>query len=296
MATTKLGRLSLVGKCGRTPIFIGWDEKGAPGVSRFLSADAQKDFESAQASGASFPSFQTENIRCFEFSTLGKGIDYPGSVEDVIPVNVRDENGELRTLNLGEGAILKGIEWALFASRNEDHAWNSIIGMDLINDGSGVSSTIPIYTVMFQDSRVENGALCALLFRPIISGASNESSVFRFAKAVIKQLLVIDESQPPKGRKGYIMMAARATKGGYKTGLADVILDMNDQATQEAVGKFKASGLKLLRTLGIAEVSDELIKEVSDPLPNYNVDSLDRKGLCDLASAMKDITPYRNRS
>jgi hypothetical protein len=252
------------------------------------------DFQSAKGSGAKFPSIPSERIPCFDFLSLGKGIDYPGSVEDVIPVRAKDENGKTVTISLGEGSILRAIEWALDAESG--HVWNSIIGMDTVTDGSGVSSTNSIYTLLFQDNRVENGATCALLFPSTIPGTSNETNVFRFVRGVIKQLLTIDESQPPKTRKGYILVAARISKGSYKTGLADMFFDTSDPATAKAVGKAKASGLTLLRTLGVVDVTDEFIKEIGDPLPDYNVDSLDLTGLADLVSAMKDLAPYRDRS
>lgn len=285
-------RLSLVARYGRSPVFIGWDENGSPITSSILSAEAMSDFKSAKESGASFPSVPSDNISCFEYSSLGKGIDYPGSKEDVIVINVRDCTKKSVVLNLGEGSILRAIEWAM----NEDNIWNSISGMGLIDDSSGVNSTTTMYTLLFQDNRVQNSTVCALLFKPMISNTSNEGTFIRFAKAVIKQLLVIDESQPPGSRKGYIRVAAAASKSGSNTGLVDMIFDTSDKQTAAALGNAKASGLKLLRTLGIAEVSDELIKEVQDPLPNYNVDSLDNNGLAELVSAMKELAPYRNRS
>ncbi len=284
-------RLSLVARLARNPVFIGWTTDGSVAVSDNLSEEATSDFQSARQSGASFPSVPSGNIVCFEYSSLGKATDYPGSKEDVIQINAKDANGNRVILNLGEGTALKAIAWSL----NEDNVWNSLTDAQLIDDGSGVTTTLSMYTLLFQDNRVQGNAVCALLFKPLIKGTSNEDTFLRFVKGVIKQLLVIDESQPPKERKGYIMVAARASKGGFKTGLADAIFDTTDQQTAAAVGKAKASGLKLLRTLGIAEVSDELIAEVRDPLPTYNVESLDRKGLEDLALAMQELAPYRNR-
>lgn len=285
-------RLSQVVRYGRSPIFIGWDDLDKPLSSSNLSEEARNDFNSARESGASFPIVPSSGILCFEFSSLGKGIDYPGKKEDVIPVIVRDENKSSVTLNLGEGTLLKAMEWSL----TDENIWNSLAGVNLIDDGSGITSTTAMYTLLFQDNRVQAGAVCALLFKPLLSTTSNEGTFLRFVKGVIKQLLIIDESQPPGARKGYIRVAAKASKGGYKTGLADLLFDTADEQTAKALGNAKASGLKLLQTLGIAEVSDELIKEVRDPLPTYNVNSLDIVGLLDLVSAMKELAPYRNRS
>ena len=292
----KLGRLSLVGKYARYPVFIGWDENGAPAVLNLLSREAQADFDSAKSSGASFPELPSNAIHCFEYTSLGKAIDYPGSAEDVIPINVRNEMGVSSTLNLGEGTVLRALEWALDDDDKRGHIWNSTVGMGLFDDGSGVVSTTSMYTLIFQDSRVENGALCALLFKPIIERSSNESLVFRFARSVIKQLLVIDESQPPRRRKGYILVAAKVTKGEFHGGIAGLIFDMNDQSTQEAIGKAKANGIRLLRAIGIADTTDEYIAAIEDPLPTYNIDSLDLRGLAELVSAMKALAPFRNRS
>lgn len=287
----KIVRLSLVARCGRTPIFIGWDENETPTTSTYISDEANTDFQSAKESGAEFPNLPSFDVRCFEFSSLGKGIDYPGASEDVIPINARNQDKDLVVLNLGEGTLLRAIDWAL----KDEHIWNSLAGVDQVDDGSGVTSTTPMYTLLFQDNRVENGSVCAILFRPLVT-PSNENTFFRFVKAVIKQLLIIDESQSPDGRKGYITAAARASNGTFKTGLADLIFDMSDAKTAHMVGKAKAGGLKLLKALNIAEVPDELIKEVQDPLPTYNIDSLEKKGLSNLISAMKDLAPYHNRS
>jgi hypothetical protein len=285
-------RLSLVAKYGRSPIFIGWDDSDRSLASSNLSEEARNDFNGARESGASFPSVPSSSILCYDFSSLGKGIDYPGKKEDVISVIVRDENKSSVTLNFGEGTLLKAMEWSL----SEDNIWSSLAGTNFVNDGSEITSTTAMYTLLFQDNRVQGGSVCALLFKPLMSTTSNEGTFLRFVKGVIKQLLVIDESQPPGARKGYIRVAAKASKGGYKTGLVDLLFDTADEQTAKALGNAKASGLKLLQTLGIAEVSDELIKEVQDPLPTYNVDSLDLIGLRELVSAMKELAPYRNRS
>jgi len=286
-----IARLSLVTRLQRNYLFIGWNEDGKALASSNLTSEALNDFQSAVQSGAKFPSISSSNILCFEYSSLGKAVDYPGSKEDVIVLSVKDGNGDSLLLNIGEGTILKAIDWSL----QEDSVWNSRTGINFLDDGSGVSSTIPLYTLLFQDNRVFNGSVCAILFKPLIKNTSNESTFFRFVKGVIRQLLVIDESQPPSERKGYIVVAAKASKGRFKTGLADIIFDTTDQKTAATIAKAKASGVKLLQTLGIVDVSDEFIKEVSDPLPTYNVDSLDLKGLADLVSAMKDLSPYRNR-
>lgn len=283
-------RLSLVARYGRTPIFIGWNEEGSPTISSNLSDEATADFQSAKESGFEFPSLSTSNVQCFEFSSLGKGIDYPGLNEDVIPVNARDENNRNIVLNLGEGTILRAIEWSL----RDKNIWNSLSGMNQIDDGSGITATTPMFTMIFQDNRVQNGEACALLFKPMLL-ASNENTFLRFAKAVIKQLLVIDESQTAGNRKGYILVAAKASKGGYKPSVTDLIFDTSDTKTARTLGKAKASGLRLLKNLKIMDVSDELIDEIKDPLPTYNVDSLDLKGVLSLVSAMKELAPYRNR-
>jgi hypothetical protein len=283
-------RLSLVVRYGRSYIFIGWNENGAPGSASYLSDEAMIDFQSAKESGAEFPSVSTSDINCFEFSSLGKGIDYPGRNEDVIPVNAKDENNKAVVLNLGESTMLTAIEWAL----KDKNVWNSLAGMNQVDDGSGISSTTSMYTLLFQDNRVMNGAACALIFKPFVS-ASNENTFFRFVKAVIKQLLVIDESQPASNRKGYITVAAKASNASNKTSLADIFFDTSDVKTAKTLGKAKAGGLKILQALKIVEVSDELINEIKDPLPSYNVDTLDHKGLLDLVSAMKVLAPNRNR-
>lgn len=288
---TQIVRLSLVGRNGRSPVFIGWDKNDTPSASEYASDEVIEDFKAAKESGASFPNVGPE-ITCFEFSSLGKGIDYPGSKEDVIPVNAKDKDGRSVILNLGEISLLKALSWSLDEEKN---VWNSISGSNLVEDSSGVRSTVPIYTLLFQDNRVQNGGMCALLFKPLVF-SSNEDTFIRFSKGVIKQLLIIDESQPPDARKGYIRVAAQASKGGLKKGLADLIFDTADQETAKALGNAKASGLKLLQTLGIAEISDELIKEIKDPLPNYNIQNLDNKSLLELANAMEELAPYRNRS
>lgn len=284
-------RLSLVARSGRSPIFIGWSESG-PICSPVLSEDAAKDFQSAKQSGTGFPSLPSAGVTCFEYSSLGSATDYPGSKEDVLAINAKGEDGRAVTLNVGEFTVLKAIDWSL----QEDNIWNSITGIDLMSDGSGVNSTIQMYTLLFQDSRVLGGSLCALLFKPLIRGSSNQDTFVRFMRNVIKQLLVIDESQPPKTRKGYILVASKASRSGPKTGLTDLIFDTGDAETAKALNNAKANGMKLLRTLGIAEVEDEIIEAVRNPLPNYNVDKLDIDGLIDLISAMKELAPYRNRS
>ena len=286
----QISRLSLVVKYSRSPIFIGWDKNGSVAASSNATQEAIDDFQSAKQSGASFPNISSDRIFCFEYSSMGKAIDYPATKEDVITVNARNEAGEVVSLNIGEGTILKAIEWSL----DPDHVWNSVAETSSRDDGSGVSSTAQLYTLIFQDNRTQSGAVCALLFKPLRKGDSNENDFIKFTKAVVKQLLIIDESQPSEGRKGYISVAARASKGGYKTGLADIFFDTTDAATVTALSNAKAGGLKLLQVLGIAEVSDELISEVRDPLPSYNVNSLDLKGLSDLISAMKELAPYRN--
>lgn len=292
MATNQIIRISAVAKYGRTPIFIGWGKDELPlASSTNISEEAKADFQSARASGAKFPSIPTESINCFEYASLGNATDYPGQKEDCINIRAKDESGKSVNLQLGESTILRGLAWTL----DSENRWNSLSGAELFSDKTGVTSPVPLYTVFFQDQRVLSGHVCALLFKPLTLGLSNEDTVLRLTRGVIRQLLIIDESQPPNDRKGYINAAAMASKGNTPR-LASLFFDMKDQHTAQKVSNLKAGGIKLLQTLGIAEVSDEVINAIKDPLPNYNIEGMSVKDLADLTAAMASLVPYRNRS
>lgn len=285
-------RLCLVCAYGRSPIFIGWSSDNKVLASTLCSDDVERDFLAAKQSGANFPRLSTDNITCFEYSSLSNAIDYPGNKEDVISIIAKDGNGNSTTINLGESTILNALEWAM----SEENIWNSILEAGVVDDGTGVTSALKMYTLIFQDNRVNKGVVSALLFRPLTKGQSNEGTFFRFVKSIVKQLLIIDESQASSQRKGYIQLAAQISKSSKKGGLADLIFDTRDKKTAEAVTKARVGSLKLLQTLGIAEVSQETIDSISDPLPDYNIDKLSDEDLLKLISSMKELSPYRNRS
>jgi hypothetical protein len=55
-------------------------------------------------------------------------------------------------------------------------------------------------------------------------------------------------------------------------------------ARRKAQGQF----LRALRALGMVEISDDILDELTNPRPDYDVDQLETSQLIDMASAMAD--------
>ena len=155
-----------------------------------------------------------------------------------------------------------------------------------------IASTKSMHTLFVEPKEKSTGEALAILFRPAFDGESNELSFKSFIRKSLGKLLVLDESQEPQSRKGYIDAAAQFTKGNGRSTLASVVNLFYDRGESPFVdtSKAKVGILKIARSLGMYNISDAELEEISHPLPFYDVEEMDMKTLFDVASAMRDAS------
>ncbi len=275
--------------------FIGWNRAGLPVVtadSNQLSEEAKKSVIENQKAGLPIREVPFRRIEAKAFSYVGKPIDYMDQgnivVEDLLTYGLVDKDGKQSEETFGELTILQGLtEASVF--------WQDS-GRSSLDDET--RSAKRMYTLFIQPNDGSTDDAYAILFKPTLPGESNENDFRLFIRQTIGKLLVLDESQEPAHRKGYIEAAAAFTgyTKGNPVGLLHLFYNFSDDELDK-IAKAKqgiSTGLlKVARGLGLYNISDDELSLMKDQRPYYDVDTLDLNKLFSLVIAMRD-TAYRH--
>ncbi|MEO8083808.1 MAG: hypothetical protein ABI780_08305 [Ardenticatenales bacterium] len=281
-------------------LYVGWSEDDLPaatGRRDGLSDGARQALDHYRATGLDVRKVPFARLVPASYLICGPVIDFADTrdrvAEDQVQYSCLDATGERRDYAIGELGILRGITLAR-------QPWQAYTGggMEL------AVSTVPLYSVFapLPDPTGETGL--ALLFEPTIPGASNEAAFRSFVRMTIGRLLVLDESQPPGSRRGYLDVAGRVAgvppKGGLLgtlvrlRGMGFVEFDDSWLRDMQRRGKQLQGGMiRFLRAIGMVEVTDGLLNELTDPRPDYDVDPLDTARLVDMAEQMYGVAAGR---
>ena len=280
------------GATGRV-IYVGWTEDGLPMATADASAlgpEAAASLDAFRASRLPLRMVPFAHIRPAIYAMTGAVIDFadhPGRIaEDQVRYTVVDTTGARTEIAVGELGVLRGIVLARYP-------WQT----PAPERGGLAVSAVPVHTVFTALPGAGSDEGLALLFEPTVAGAGNEPAFRSFVRNTIGRLLVLDESQPPEKRRGYLDAAGRlagiSPEGGLLGTLAALrrlgLVEFEDQWLQRVHGaQRRAQGgfIRALRAVGLVEVDDAILEELSDPRPNYDVDRLEIATLIDLAEAM----------
>lgn len=274
-------------------LFVGWSPDGLPaatGRRDALSDDARRALDHYRATGLDVRRVPFGLLVPATYLVTGPVIDFADTrdrlAEDQVQLTCLDAHGERRDFAIGELGILRGIvlarqPWQAYTGR----------GLDI------AVSTVPLYTVFAPLPDAAGGAGLALLFQPTLEGGSNEPAFRAFVRNTVGRLLVLDESQPPASRRGYLEVAGRVAGVPPKSGLLRSLValrrlgfvDFDDgwlRSLQQRGKKMQGGLIRALRAMGMVEVSDGLLRELEDPRPDYDVDPLDTERLVDMAEEM----------
>lgn len=274
--------------------FVGWSPEGLPAACTDvadLSADARRElaaFRSARLEPRRVP---FASLIPVAYVATGSAVDFSDAggrkAEDQVNVTVIDAAGARREIALGELALLGGIAGAQEPWQSHPAGAPSGLAVD----------AVPLYSVCtaLPGARADTGL--ALLFQSTIGGGSNEPAFRSFVRNVIGRLLLLDESSPAGGRKGYLEVAGRAAgvppQGGVLQSLVWLrnagMVEFEDawlQRLQSRGRQMKSGFLRALRGIGMVEVSDEMLAEIGDARPDYDVDQLDLARMLAMARDM----------
>ena len=263
-----------LGSRNDAPFFLGWTEAGLPALTQDesqLSETARQSFNFYRRARLPLRRLPFTALAAVDFRVAEPPVDYrdssAGKAEDILRYRVIDRTGEELVLSFGELDILE----AICASTDP---WQNL-SEGPIRDVA--VATQPMYTTFAPLSGGRSGRAIALLFKPALAGDSNEALFKAFVRRTLTNLLILDESQPSRGQKGYIRAAARiAGKGGS--------LSSNFEA---AAGGLKAGALRLLRGLGLYHISDGELEEMARYRPFYDISALELPQLFELADEMR---------
>ncbi len=275
-------------------LFAGWDADGLPqSTDRLaeLASEAREALELYRSSGLSPRRVPYASLTAVEYALTGPAVDFadvpPQRAEDQVRYTVVDGEGARHDLALGEMAVLGAIADARTP-------WQ-VAGR---TSATAVADTaVPLYTVLLPAPGQRPNRGLALLFRPTLAGSGNEAAFASFVRGTISRLLILDESQPPERRKGYLEVAGRLAgvppTGGLaaalrllrRLGLVSFSEEWYRQVRRQQQ-RSKGALVRLLRAAGLVAVSDEVLAELSNPRPDYDVEPLDIDALVKLAGEM----------
>lgn len=274
-------------------MYVGWTADGLPAATgrvAQLSTPARESLHAFRASGLAVRKVPFSELVPATYVMTGSAVDFAdigGRIaEDHIRYRVIDATGESRDLPIGELSALRGIVLAR-------HPWQAPGGGHL----ELAVEAVPIFSVFAALPGADERSGLALLFQPTLPGQTNEPAFRSFVRNSLGRLLVLDESQPPGRRRGYLEVAGRVAgvlpDGGMLGTLVALrrigFVDFEDQWLQgvRARGRRLKSGfIRALRAAGMVEVDDGLLAELADPRPDYDVDRLDTEQMIDLAEEM----------
>lgn len=274
-------------------MYIGWSSDGFPiatGRVDQLSPPARESLQAFRASGLAIRKVPYSEIIPVTYTMTGAAIDFAdigGRVaEDQIRYSIVDAHGERRELPIGELGVLRGIVLAR-------HPWQAPGGghPELTVDA------VPLYSVFTAVPGSDERVGLAMIFQPTLPGSTNEPAFRSFVRNSIGRLLVLDESQPPGGRRGYLEVAGRVAgvppKGGMLGTLVSLrrmgFVDFDDswlQGVRNRGRRMKGGLIRAMRAVGMVEADDGLIAQITDPRPDYDVDQLDTERMIDMAEEM----------
>ncbi len=273
--------------------FVGWNAADRPVATRdpaLLSNDALREFRQFRRSGLWPRQVPFAELEAVEYAFTGPAMDFSDTVgqvaEDQIQYVVLDEQGERREVHLGELGLLE-------ATVQAAEPWQAAA-----QGGSAelAQSAVRYHTVILghPDGPAQRGL--AIVFRPTLSASGNEAAFHAFVRYSLSRLLVLDESQPQSARKGYLEAAANRAGlspddvHGLLSWLRRVGLVDFDDAWLNSLEKRRAgavvTAIKVLRKMGMVDVGNDRLEEMSDARPSYDLDALDTSGLVGLAEAM----------
>lgn len=274
--------------------FVGWSPEGLPAACTDvadLGEGARRELAAFRASRLEPRRLPFASLIPAQLVTVGAAVDYADGqgrrAEDQVRLSIVDAAGEQREVALGELALLGGIAAASEPWQTHPERSRSALAVD----------TVPQYTVFtaLPGSRADTGL--ALLFQSTLEGGSNEPAFRSFVRNVIGRLLVLDESTPASDRKGYLDVAGKAAGVPPQSGVLASLLwlrraglvTFEDGWLQRVQGRgrrMKSGMLRALRGMGLVDISDEMLAEMADSRPDYDVDQLDLAPMLAMAQEM----------
>src|SRR3989344_1584278 len=269
-------------------LYLGWTKDGRPSIGKYdgdLTRSALESLQSSQAAGIRIREIRYRGVVPYEYRYTGSAVDFSddptsySKTEDLIKYGIVDSDGTQKVIHVGEADILQSIS-------ENNIPWQSV---DFSTSTEIAVSAKPMYSV-FVPQKGETHSACVLLFKPSIKGESNEAVFKSFVRETIGRLLILDELQEPEKRKGYLEVAAKLTKGPKSGDAADFIrmfVDVDDELAKK-INK-TARGIFAKFAGMFIEFDEETLENIKNPLPNYDVDTLDTEKLVGLASQMAQV-------
>jgi len=277
--------------------YVGWTAERLPAATTALeglSEDTRRDLDAYHGARLAPRRLPYATLSPVAHVLTGSAIDFADTpyrrAEDQVMYTVIDATGQRRDVAVGEMAVLG----AIVAAREP---WQSHGGAPM---GEMAVNAIPFYTLFtpLPGQRADHGL--AMLFEATLPGGSNAPAFHAFVRHTIGRLLVLDESQPAASRKGYLEVAGRMAGTPPKGGVAGTLVwlrraglvDFDDpwlQTFRRRGQQTRGVLIRALRGLGMVEVDDALLDELSDPRPDYDVDRLELDQLFAMASEMYDV-------
>lgn len=275
-------------------VVVGWTGDGLPAATTRmdgLSQEARRGIDSYRAAGLPPRRVPYTTVVPVTYALTGPAVDFTDTAdrraEDQVRYTVVDAHGERREIGLGERGALGAISEAAVP-------WQAVRRETMAQTAS---SAVALYTVFAPMAGAAPDTGLAILFEPTLRDSTNEPAFRSFVRNTVSRLLVLDESQPPRARKGYLEVAGRVagtTPGGgpaaMLTWLRRIgVLEFDDQWLRSlALGRRRMEGrlVRALRAVGLVQVDEAVLQDLLHPRPDYAIDPLSTERLVELADHM----------
>lgn len=196
--------------------------------------------------------------------------------EDIVNISITDEKGSRRPLKIGELALLKAIS-------SSSNPWQMI--PEISASDSKVSTKL-MYTIFVEKDDLGTDRDIALILKSSLPNDTNEIAFRSFVKDVLNKLLKNDDDQPEGRKRGYREILDNKSQPESEGGILGWFISA-DPKGPSVENQLYAKGARILRAVGLAEISDETLQALEEPtqVDTGDLDELSTEKLLKVATA-----------
>lgn len=224
-----------------------------------LTPNTQRSIEIYEDGSRKIPSLNLSGLpKPIKVNYVGAIMDFEDTdeaiSEDIVTISVTDEDGIRRPLKIGELALLKAIS-------SSKKPWQMIPEVSATD--SKVTTKL-MYTIFIEKDDLGTDQDLALILKSVLPNDSNEIAYRSFVKDVLTKLLKNDDDQPDERKRGYRDVFEDKSQASNGDSILNWFISA-DPKGPSVENQLYAKGARILRAVGLAEISDETLQALEEP-------------------------------